>query len=362
MTNTPAIDAVSAIIKSLSCEDQLAIAKAVAGNIGYDLIGEGEPDEPRHIADIMGRPIDAQMADMIPTMYSSEQLDHLKDMRFDIHGGKPDPTDLAALAKVISNPDIVIEPKFTISRENNKPSFPAEGIGPTHVFRFPKFKTGDEVVDIEPRLTPAKTFTIVAVMEKGHDGTMLEFAERPGELFKASRFKHKPGSLVANILGEPKPNHQPPSVNTITRKDVEYFKMFKQDSFGLNSLDQYQTIATKSAIYPGKGTPLGLNYVALKLNGEAGELAEHVGKAMRDDDLIVVRPRPGFLDGDEVQFNELTPERRAAIIKEIGDNLWYLSAECNELGITLSDAALANLEKLCDRSERGTLQGSGDTR
>jgi len=43
-------------------------------------------------------------------------------------------------------------------------------------------------------------------------------------------------------------------------------------------MDEYQIIASGSAIYPGRGTPLGLAYCALKLNGEAGELAEHVGQ------------------------------------------------------------------------------------
>jgi NTP pyrophosphatase (non-canonical NTP hydrolase) len=88
-------------------------------------------------------------------------------------------------------------------------------------------------------------------------------------------------------------------------------------------------------------------YVSLKDCGETGEFAEHVGKAMRDD---------GF--GDV----ELTPERKLLLIKEIGDEMWYLAAKCNELGIRLSEAAYTNLDKLCSRTERGVLQGSGDDR
>jgi len=115
-----------------------------------------------------------------------------------------------------------------------------------------------------------------------------------------------------------------------------------------NALNLYQRLATGTAIYPGQGSPLGLIYVALKGAGEAGEFAEHVGKAMRDD---------GFA-GDEI----LTPERRALLIKEIGDELWYLAAKCNELDTTLSEAALINVNKLRDRQTRGTLRGSGDNR
>lgn len=51
------------------------------------------------------------------------------------------------------------------------------------------------------------------------------------------------------------------------------------------SLDEYQEHALSTAIYPGQHTPLGLMYLALKLNGESGEFAEHLGKAMRDDEV-----------------------------------------------------------------------------
>lgn len=153
------------------------------------------------------------------------------------------------------------------------------------------------------------------------------------------------------------------TINAITRADVESFRA------GDGSMDMYQRIATKSAIYPGQGTPLGLVYVALKGCGEAGEFAEHVGKAMRDDNLIQQFPakgeekRPsGFVDTFAYASYPMTPERRSKLIKEIGDKLWYLAAMCNELGITLSEVALINLEKLCDRTERDALRGSGDDR
>lgn len=143
------------------------------------------------------------------------------------------------------------------------------------------------------------------------------------------------------------------AINQITRDDIYAFSAY-------GHLDTYQRVATKSAIYPGRGTPLGLAYVALKLNGEAGEFAEHVGKAMRDEDMV-----PIVHEGDNaysLEFYELMPDRRDLIIKEIGDVLWYLSAACNELGISLSEAATINLEKLCDRAERNALRGSGDNR
>lgn len=143
-------------------------------------------------------------------------------------------------------------------------------------------------------------------------------------------------------------------INQIDENDIAAFA-------GDPNFDRYQKAATKSAIYPGQGTSLGLSYCALKLNGEAGELAEHVGKAMRDDNLI---PYGINNDGEHLAdlSASLTKERRALIIKEIGDCLWYLSALCNELGITLGYAALMNLDKLFDRQKRNKLQGGGDNR
>lgn len=140
-------------------------------------------------------------------------------------------------------------------------------------------------------------------------------------------------------------NQQKP-INEISDADLEDFSH-------RSTLSEYQRIATKSAIYPGTKHPLGLMYCALKLNGEAGELAEHVGKAMRDDKFGFITP-----DG----YIPLTPLRKELIVKEIGDVLWYLSALCNELGITLAYAAWMNLTKLRDRTKRNKLQGSGDER
>lgn len=142
------------------------------------------------------------------------------------------------------------------------------------------------------------------------------------------------------------------AINQVSDRDIE---LFRQRPL----LNEYARLATRSAIYPGQGTPLGLAYVALKMNGEAGEFAEHVGKAMRDDGLVSLDKQDDITD---VLLGNLTIERRELLIKEIGDVLWYISAACRELGISLSAAAEINLRKLADRSRRNTLQGSGDER
>jgi len=110
---------------------------------------------------------------------------------------------------------------------------------------------------------------------------------------------------------------------------------------GQPGLNAYQQQAMQTAIYPKQHRVI---YPALKLNGEAGEVAEHVGKALRDD------------GGD------ITDESREAIIKEIGDVLWYVAALANDLDVSLEEIAQQNIKKLRFRQERGALGGSGDER
>lgn len=122
-------------------------------------------------------------------------------------------------------------------------------------------------------------------------------------------------------------------------------------------MNTYQELAGKTAFYPGRGTPLGLTYCALKLNGEAGEFAEHLGKAVRDNDFIM----PGPLK-DRAWYGKLTPERKELLLKELGDVLWYVANLAKELDTTLQAVAYKNLTKLYGRAIKGTLGGSGDDR
>lgn len=108
------------------------------------------------------------------------------------------------------------------------------------------------------------------------------------------------------------------------------------------TLDEYQEAAMETAIYPRVGHRVV--YPALKLNGEAGEFAELVGKMFRDDAGV------------------LSEKRRIALVKELGDVLWYVAACANELGYGLDAVALINLEKLQARKAAGNIQGSGSDR
>ena len=102
------------------------------------------------------------------------------------------------------------------------------------------------------------------------------------------------------------------------------------------NMNDYQNQADTTAIYPASVQVL---YPTLGLAGEAGEVANKVKKIVRD----------GKLD-------------KEAIGSEIGDCLWYIAAICKDLGLKMEDVAQANLDKLRQRQEKGTLSGSGDTR
>lgn len=145
-------------------------------------------------------------------------------------------------------------------------------------------------------------------------------------------------------------------INRIALDDISHFSLP-----GCATLNMYQQIAVKSAIYPGKGTPFGLMYVALGL-AEAGEVQNKVKKAFRDDDVITFDAVSADKTGMVVHVQPLTPERKAQIVKELGGVLWYVAACCEELGVDMRKVARDNLEELYSRGVRGTLSGDGDNR
>ncbi len=106
-------------------------------------------------------------------------------------------------------------------------------------------------------------------------------------------------------------------------------------------LNEYQQLSRRTAEYPREAW---LAYPALGLAGEAGEVAEHAKKAIRDDG------------------GQVSDERRSAMAKELGDVLWYVAQLASELELELDDVAQGNLDKLISRQRRGVLSGSGDER
>lgn len=105
------------------------------------------------------------------------------------------------------------------------------------------------------------------------------------------------------------------------------------------NLDEYQLEAAKTAIYP----PGNYAYLALGINGEAGEVAEIIKRSIRSG-------RP------------LEKEDMVALRKELGDCLWYIANLAREAGLSMSSVASENLGKLRSRQERGCLEGRGNER
>src|SRR5262245_8826538 len=95
---------------------------------------------------------------------------------------------------------------------------------------------------------------------------------------------------------------------------------------------EYQTEASATALYPNRLK--NLEYPTLGLAGEAGEVANIVKKIQRDHGGVI---------NDEI---------RGKLKDELGDVLWYISACADELGITLTEIAEFNVQKLAKRHTR----------
>lgn len=121
--------------------------------------------------------------------------------------------------------------------------------------------------------------------------------------------------------------------------------MPKNRYFDLYSFNDYQTRTRETAIYPDKenGTERALNYLALGLTSEAGEVADKLKKAMRDG----VENEAAFFD---------------ALARELGDAMWYIARLADEMNYSLSDIVALNQIKLNKRKQEGKLNGSGDER
>ena len=105
-------------------------------------------------------------------------------------------------------------------------------------------------------------------------------------------------------------------------------------------MNEYQKLAIKTAFFTGDG----IVYCTLGLTGEAGEVAEHVKKMIRDEN------------------GEMSQKKKELLLFELGDVLWYLANLANSLDTDLNTIAELNLKKLHSRLERGTHRGSGDKR
>lgn len=104
------------------------------------------------------------------------------------------------------------------------------------------------------------------------------------------------------------------------------------------TLNEYQQAALETAVYPEE---FKIIYPAL---GMTGEVADKVKKVIRDNN------------------GEFTDDKKREIAMEISDVMWYCATLANDLGYTLEEVGIMNIEKLKSRKERGVIGGSGDNR
>ena len=105
--------------------------------------------------------------------------------------------------------------------------------------------------------------------------------------------------------------------------------------------EDYDDLVRVSKIYPKNRV---IEYPVLGMCGETGEVAEKVKKVIRDN------------------HNKYDASTKAAILKELGDVLWYLVAAAQDLGYSFDDVIANNMAKVTNRRETKTQHGEGDNR
>lgn len=121
----------------------------------------------------------------------------------------------------------------------------------------------------------------------------------------------------------------------------------------MSKISEYQELVETVALYPGvnEKNMQAAMYLALGLNGEAGEVAEKFKKLIRDQRMLPA-----------TKLVEIDYEQQTAILNELGDVLWYITRMAVEMGADLEAVMAVNYEKLSSRYRRGKLTGSGDNR
>ena len=97
------------------------------------------------------------------------------------------------------------------------------------------------------------------------------------------------------------------------------------------SMSKYQNMTNQTAIYP---KDKALEYLALGLTGEAGEVANKIKKVIRGDK------------------NSNDPEFKEQLKDEIGDVLWYVAQLCESLDMSMASVAERNINKLILRKSQ----------
>ncbi len=133
----------------------------------------------------------------------------------------------------------------------------------------------------------------------------------------------------------------------------------------LLDFNTYQQAAHSLSCYPSEGAVM---YAGLGLTGEVGETVEKLGQML--EQVLVAFKLAGSAGKVANQIKKIgrddggipSKKRRQAILKELGDCLWYIAETATTMGLNLSDVAHANMTNLFGRKKRGTIKGDGDDR
>jgi NTP pyrophosphatase (non-canonical NTP hydrolase) len=124
--------------------------------------------------------------------------------------------------------------------------------------------------------------------------------------------KDAPGLLLNNVT----------SLQVISKRDL--------DTSTPDTFDRYQELAIRT-LQKGLTRQDAIANMTLGVAGESGEVADMIKKHL--------------YHGDKLDLD--------ALIKEMGDVLWYLACLSHVLGVPLSKVATDNIDKLRDRWENG---------
>jgi len=109
-----------------------------------------------------------------------------------------------------------------------------------------------------------------------------------------------------------------------------------------NDFDTYQEATRKHISYPQDSAQwTSLDYLLYGLASETGEVLGKYKKYIRED------------------YEDLPVEDIRA---ELGDVMWYIARIHDELGLSMYETSLMNLEKLDSRVARDVVKGDGDNR
>lgn len=107
-------------------------------------------------------------------------------------------------------------------------------------------------------------------------------------------------------------------------------------------LNEYQDTAITTATFDDTKA---LEYLALGLAGEAGEVANKLKKVVRGDEKY-----------QDIKYLQ------EVVRSELGDVMWYIAVMCDRLDISLESVAQDNIKKITRRFNEGTTKGDGDNR